>query len=164
MRRPLIFFLCMAFFLVTYQIDALSLEIAQPVSARTPANTAWEKTSIEYLELKRRNWESHGTDVKIYRNGNFEVTADYLGETKNIRSGSLTDKQLDDLVEHIYKSNFFELQNEYNAPFKSEFSWWGYQLSVKTLQQTKSVRFHSENENVPDKLMNLVEFIQQATK
>lgn len=125
---------------------------------------ASKKTKIEFIKLKRRNWENHGADVTINEKGNFKVTALFLGKTKKIREGTLTRKQMDDLSRLIEKSRYYESRNEFKGPFKTEFSWWGYQLTVKTKQWGKSVRFHSEDDTVPEKLKELVEFIMKSTK
>ena len=80
---------------------------------------------LESIELERRNWESHGTDVKIDQNGSFSVTAKYLGRSKIIREGRLSAGQLDMLRRQIEKAGFFDLPREYKAPFKTEYRWWG---------------------------------------
>ncbi len=142
----------------------IGIEVIKSDSIITPIVMAFEKTSLEFIELKRRNWENHGTDVTISSKGNYEITAVYLGKTKKIREGSLTQKQMNGLAQLIETSRYYELQNEYKEPFKTEFSWWGYQLTVKTKQLVRSVRFHSEDNTVPKKLKELVEFIMKSTK
>jgi hypothetical protein len=119
---------------------------------------------FESIELKRRNWENHGTNVDIDQNGSFTVTAEYLGRSKLIREGRLSADQLDMLYGQIEKAGFFNLPNEYKTPFKTGTRWWGYHLTIKTNSASKSVRFHSEDETVPDSLARLLEMILNLTK
>lgn len=116
------------------------------------------------IELKRRNWENHGTDVTIDKSGKYVVTAVFLGKTKKVREGTLTATQMEDLRNSLKDADFFALQDEYKAPFKTSMSWWGYQLKVQINHDSKSVRFHSEDEKVPDSLKNLVQKIMAFTK
>ena len=122
------------------------------------------RPEIESIELKRRNWESHGADYLIDRDGSFTVHAQYLGKSKVVNQGKITPGQLERLHKIIEDINFFGLPAEYKAPFKTEWSWWGYELTVKTSIDSGSVRFHSEDETVPEKLSDLVETIILLTK
>jgi len=119
---------------------------------------------LESIELERRNWESHGTDVKIDQNGSFSVTAKYLGRSKIIREGRLSAGQLDMLRRQIEKARFFDLPREYKAPFKTEYRWWGYELTINADQTSKAVRFHSEDETVPESLNQLLDMIKKLTR
>jgi len=119
---------------------------------------------IESIELKRRNWENHGTNVNIAQDGSFTVTAIYLGRSKIVREGRLQAGQLEMLRRQIEKAGFFNLPGEFKAPFKTKFKWWGYDLTIKADQASKAVRFHSEDETVPESLNQLVEVILNLTK
>jgi hypothetical protein len=119
---------------------------------------------LESIELKRRNWENHGTDVNIDQDGSFTVTAIYLGRSKIVREGRLSASQLDILRRQIEKTGFFNLPSEYKAPFKTNFQWWGYDLTIKADHASKAVRFHSEDETVPESLNQLLEVILNLTK
>ena len=119
---------------------------------------------VESVELKRRNWENHGTNVNIKWDGSFTVTAIYLGRSKLVREGQLSTDQLAMLRRQIEEAGFFNLPSEYIAPFKSELKWWGYDLAIKADQTFKTVRFHSEDETVPQALNQLLELIVKLTK
>jgi hypothetical protein len=116
------------------------------------------------IVLKRRNWENHGTDTTIDRTGKYSLEAVFLGKTKRVREGTLTQAQLEDLTKSVESANFFVLPDEYDAPFKTPRSWWGYELRIQVDDDSKSVRFHSEDEKVPDPLKRLVEKITELTK
>ena len=134
------------------------------VPQATEFQSALKPEVLESIELKRRNWENHGTNVKIDQNGSFTVTAIYLGHSKIIREGRLSAGQLDMLRGQIEKAGFFNLPDEYKTPFKTEFRWWGYDLTIKANHASKSVRFHSEDETVPESLNQLLEMILNLTK
>lgn len=68
-----------------------------------------------------------------------------------------------ELLEAIRAADFFTLKPAYDGPFKTERSWWGFQVIVDIDQQSKSVRFHSEDDSVPAALKALVERIMRAT-
>jgi hypothetical protein len=119
---------------------------------------------IESIELERRNWESHGTDVRIDAKGIFSVDAVYLGKTRRVREGTASRKQMGEIERLIEDSRYYDLQDEFTGPFKTDYAWWGYQLTIKTNRGIKSVRFHSEDETVPEKLRELLEVIMEATK
>jgi hypothetical protein len=120
--------------------------------------------TIESITLQTRNWESHGTDIAIYQDGTYRVTAAFLGETKTIREGKLPSEQLQRLAELVEDAGLFVLPNEYAAPFKTEWRWWGYELAVTTRRGAKTIRFHSEDDSVPPALRRLVDQVMQATK
>jgi hypothetical protein len=120
--------------------------------------------AVIFYELKRRNWESHGTDIRIDHKGHFVVTAVFLGKTRKIREGILSPNELNALIDLSNKIKFSELQDEYKAPFKSRYSWWGYQLTVATRDGKKTIRFHSEDETVPQKLIIFVQRIMKFTR
>ena len=117
----------------------------------------------EFMYLKRRNWENHGTDVRINNDGMFVVTAKFLGESRKVREGILAPYDLESLIKSIENSNFFELKDKYEGPFKTSYRWWGYQLTVKTAQGSKTIRFHSEDETVPEILKKIVQKISVLT-
>jgi len=122
--------------------------------------------SKEFIYLKKRNWENHGTDVRIYNEGMFVVTQESLGKSMKVREGTLSlesPDELDDLMKSIENANLFGLEDEYEGPFKTQYNWWGYQLTVNIDQGSKCVRFHSEDETVPDSLMDIVEKIRDLT-
>ena len=131
--------------------------------AAAPRNTL-KLEVLESIELKRRNWESHGTNVKIDQDGLFTVTAIYLGRSKIVREGRLSAGQLDMLRRQIEKAGFFDLPSEYKAPFKTDYRWWGYELTIKANHASKAVRFHSEDETVPESLNQLLEMVLNLTK
>lgn len=132
---------------------------------QVPASQNLKKiTSFESLVLKRRNWESHGTDVKIEQGGSFTVTAVFLGSSKLVRAGILEKKQIDMLLELINNANIASLPKELKAPFKTKSEWWGYELTLKEGPAINSVRFHSENDSVPESLNRLLETIQSLTQ
>lgn len=171
-KRPIIFTLFISALFITGVLTMACVEGAagikgdklEPKIIHVDISLKSEKASIEFISLERRNWESHGTDVTINKEGIYEVAAVYLGKKEKIREGTLTRKQMNDLAQLIEKSRYYELQNEYKGPFKTEFSWWGYQLTIKTNQWIKSIRFHSEDDTVPKKLKELVEVIMRLTK
>jgi hypothetical protein len=134
---------------------------SEPVPA---SGTLSAKKQNLVIELKRRNWENHGTDVTIDKNGKYVVTAVFLGKTKKVREGNLTPTQMEDLRKFVKDADFFALPDEYKAPFKTSTSWWGYQLRIQINHDSKSVRFHSEDEQVPDSLKSLVQKIMAFTK
>ena len=119
---------------------------------------------IESIELKRRNWENHGTDVRIEEDGTFVVTAEYLGKSKRVRAGAVESHDLEGLVKSLEDADFFALPDEYKAPFKTQWSWWGYQLTIRANRGSKTVRFHSEDETVPESLNRIVEDIMRVTQ
>ena len=122
------------------------------------------RSEIASIELKRRNWESHGADYLINRDGSFTVQARYLGKSKMVNQGKIQSGEMIKLQIMIEDLSFFKLPDEYEAPFKTEWSWWGYELTIKTSIDSGSVRFHSEDENVPEKLSDLVQTIILLTK
>lgn len=165
MLRLFVTALCITSILVIAQAEpTIGFEGIRSDSKITHRVIAFTMPSIEFIGLKRRNWENHGTDMTINSKWHYEITSVSFGKTKKIREGSLTQEQMNDLAQLIETSGFYESQNEYYGPFKTEFSWCGYQLTVKTKQGVKSVKFHSEDNTVPEKLKELVEFLIQSTK
>lgn len=123
-----------------------------------------KEEAIKSIHLKRRNWENNGTDTFIRQDGRFEVYAYAFGESKSIREGLLDRETLGSLASAIRKADFFRLPEEYKAPFKSEVSWWGYELTIESDQGRKTVRYHSEDDQVPDALKNLVKRILELSR
>lgn len=123
-----------------------------------------ESTAGPWLELKRRNWENNGTDTRIESDGSYTVTAIYMRTAREVRKGILPGVEVHELARQIENAQLFEMKDEYSAPFKSEWSWWGYILTVKTSRGTKSIRFHSEDDRVPENLRRIVESIMGMTK
>lgn len=120
--------------------------------------------AIEFVGLKRRNWENHGTDVHISKDGDFIVTAEFLGRSKEARRGTITGKILENFFGFINEKGVLFLENEYKGPFQSETKWWGYELTIKADHHTKIIRFHSEDKTAPRVLFDLVEAIKRLTR
>lgn len=114
--------------------------------------------------LKRRNWENHGTDIHIATDGRYVVTAQFLGHSKKVREGGLSPGQVRRLSTEIHCSHIFSLTDEYRGPFRSEWFWWGYELSIRTEEGSKTIRFHSEDETAPRGLHKIVELVMDLTK
>ncbi len=123
-----------------------------------------DKSDLQNIELERRNWESHGTDVRISSNGEYEVFAFTFGERELLRKGEIKQSEMEELLHLVEKVEADDLHGEYKAPFKSEFSWWGYQLTIRNKQGERVIRFHSENDTVPSVLVELVERVMQSAR
>jgi hypothetical protein len=119
--------------------------------------------AIRAIELRRRNWENHGTDVTIDADGNFVVAVAYLGRHDAINHGRLSPTECHSLRDLIVESDFYSLPDEFEAPFKTDTAWWGYSLKMSRNGETKTVRFHSEDDSVPMGLMALVDEIRLLT-
>ncbi len=115
------------------------------------------------IQLKKRNWENHGTDIVIWPDGRYTVTASFLGRTKMIREGNLHTAQLDKFSNLIKKMDMLQSKKEYSAPFKTTTSWWGYELTVNTKEYCKHIRFHTEDDTVPLALQETVGTILEIT-
>lgn len=142
--------------------ETAKLSMKNPTTAHDIQKT--ESASIDSIMLKRRNWENHGTDIVINKDGSFTVTAEFLGKSKQVRQGTISSQQLTHLITLIDKARPFYLPDEYKGPVKTEYSWWGYELTIQTSKWRKSIRFHSEDDTVPDALRRIVEAVMAATK
>jgi hypothetical protein len=130
----------------------------------TPVNIAQRVDQVESIELARRNWENVGTDTRISSDGRYVVQALLPGgRSKLIRQGELSPMELREIVQSLEDAGFYTLSDEYNAPFRTERSWWGYQLTVVATGRSKTVRFHSEDQGVPTGLKTTVETIMRMT-
>ena len=136
-------------------------EIANTISNSAPCK---DNIVIKSIRLKRRNWENNGTDTIVGQNGDFEVFSYVLGASKKIRAGSLDKSARDNLFIAICEADLFSLRQEYKAPFKSQFSWWGYEITVETSAGTKTVRFHSEDSQIPAVLIQVVRKIMELAQ
>ena len=157
----------------------LLLSIYSPASVRAENNSGCQQETVGFdsriagdkqdmaiksIYLKRRNWENNGTDIFISQDGRFEVYAYALGETKKIREGPLERQAFISLAFDVCKADFFALPDEYKTPFKSQFSWWGYELTIETGKGSKTVRYHSEDNQVPDVLNNIIKQVIELAK
>lgn len=124
----------------------------------------WDRNDLQNIELERRNWESQGTDVRISSDGKYEVFAFTFGERELLREGEVKPSDMEELLHLVGKVEADDLRGEYKAPFKSEFSWWGYQLTIRNKHGERVIRFHSENDAVPSVLVELVERVMQSAR
>ena len=120
--------------------------------------------SIEALLLKRRNWEGHGTDIRLASDGDYVVTAHYLGTSKQVRSGKAPPIQVQGLIDALNAASFCDLPNEYQEPAVIDSSWWGYELTLVTDRDSWSVRFFSEDETVPEPLFRVIQVFSEITR
>ncbi len=123
----------------------------------------FDSTTVKFIELQTRNWEAHGVNVTLDSTGSFVVAAVSLGERKIIRQGRLSAADWAHLVQLLGEANLYALPNQYTGPFKTQFSWWGYQLTLRSDWGVKTIRFHSEDEKVPKDMVHLVNEIQRMT-
>lgn len=144
--------------------------VVRAVPSRTSAlavNQAEEKNQrgevLQLVHLKRRNWENHGTDTTIESDGTYHVNSSSLGKTKSVRNGVMRTVEREDLLRKIIQVGVFDLQQEYSGPTKTPFSWWGYELTIKTNLRSQRIRFHSEDDTVPAGLKDLVDNIINVT-
>lgn len=164
--KPPIFTLGLVLFLCGLALGILPPATADPMGAsialadQTDHEAALDVRSIE---LKRRNWENHGTNTKIAQDHSFVVTAQLPGRSKMVREGKLTKQKFEDLVRSIGDADIFALKDEYEpAPLTLTSSWWGYEVSITTNTEVKTIRFHSEDETVPASLRILIDHIMTA--
>jgi len=106
----------------------------------------------------------NGTDTRIERDGSYTVTAIYMRTAREVRKGIISRAEIHELVRQIDDAQLFAMKDKSSAPFKSEWSWWGYILTVKTERGSKTIRFHSEDDTVPEGLKRIVESIMGMTK
>lgn len=163
-RKPIGAILTVALFaFITCFVSTCSGGTGQTM-AGDKALSAGDNASGPWLELKRRNWESNGTDTRIGSDGSYTVTAVYMRTSREVRKGNLSKADIEELVRQIGDARIHDMQDKYSAPFKSEWSWWGYILTVKTARGAKTIRFHSEDETVPESLKSIVGSIMGMTK
>ena len=115
-----------------------------------------KETAGPWIELKRRNWESNGTDTRIDSDGAYTVAAVHMRTSREVRKGGLRKADTERLARQIEDARLFDMQDKYSGPYKTEWSWWGYVLTVKTARGTKTIRFHSEDDTVPESLRSIV--------
>lgn len=139
-----------------------SAQSAVPAGSQAPRGG--RTTIITSIHLKRRNWESNGTDTDITQDGRFTVYAHALGVTRKVREGSLDQKALDNLVSIISKAEVFRLPDEYKSVPQRQFSWWGFELTVKADARSKTIRYTSDNKDVPQKIRDIVTTVMDLTK
>lgn len=155
--------LCALIALLAYLIAACYQVTGQAGPAMTGSANK-EGGAGPWIELKRRNWENNGTDTQIHSDGSYTVWAVYMRTRKELRKGEIPWTKMGDLARFIEDARIFEMKGQYSAPFKSEWSWWGYVLTVRTERGVKTIRFHSEDETVPENLKRIVESIASLTK
>jgi len=155
---------CAVFALFACLIPACSQGTGQAGHGSAAVMGEKESTAGPWLELKRRNWENNGTDTRIESDGSYTVTAIYMRAAKEVRKGVISPVEIRELAHQVEDAELFDMKDKYSAPFKSEWSWWGYILTVKTARGTKSIRFHSEDDTVPENLKRIVESITKMTK
>jgi hypothetical protein len=120
---------------------------------------------FDTIELLRRNWENHGTDIRISSDGAYTVTAQYLGRSRKVRAGKIPPDRLEAVREDLRAADISNLKSEYEpAPVDMKPAWWGYELTIKSEKQAKTIRFHSEDKSVPESLKLLVENIMALTQ
>jgi len=156
--------LCVIFALFACLIPACFHGTGQAGPGGGAAMSAGESTAGPWLELKRRNWENNGTDTRIERDGSYTVTAIYMRTAREVRKGIISRAEIHELARQIDDAQLFAMKDKSSAPFKSEWSWWGYILTVKTERGSKTIRFHSEDDTVPEGLKRIVESIMGMTK
>lgn len=120
---------------------------------------------FDTIELLRRNWENHGTDIRLSSDGAYTVTAQYLGRSRKVRAGRIPPDRLEAVRMDLRAADVSSLKSEYEpAPDDVKPSWWGYELTIKSGERTKTIRFHSEDKSVPESLKRLVENIMVLTR
>lgn len=120
---------------------------------------------FDTIELFRRNWENHGTDISISSDGAYTVTAQYLGRSRKVRAGRIPPDRLEAVRKDLQVADVSNLKSEYeSAPDDMKPSWWGYELTIKSGERAKTIRFHSEDKSVPGSLKLLVENIMALTQ
>jgi hypothetical protein len=152
------------FALLMGQIAACSPGTGLAVPGGVTGVSGKESAAVPWVELKRRNWENNGTDTQIESDGTYSVSAVYMRTRKEVRTGRISQADLHELTRQIEDARLFELSDKFSAPFKSEWSWWGYVLTVKTERGAKTIRFHSEDDTVPENLKRIVDMIMKKTK
>ncbi len=155
--------LCVVIALLAYLIPACYQATGQSGPAMTGSGHK-EGSTGPWIELKRRNWENNGTDTQIQSDGSYTVWSVYMRTRKELRKGEIPRGKMEDLARFIEDARIFEMKDQYSAPFKSEWSWWGYVLTVKTARGVKTIRFHSEDDTVPESLKRIVAAIGSLTK
>jgi hypothetical protein len=115
--------------------------------------------TIEKIELQRRNWESNGTDRTITKDGSYSLVGVVLGQRKEVLKKELTPSRLNDLHERILAADILSYKDAYGEPPPDTWNWWGIELTITTNQWSKTLRFHSEDDAVPDELKNIVQQI-----
>lgn len=136
--------------------------MGEPTQAQRAAMR--EELEIERIEVMTRNWENHGTDIVIEKDGKYVVSSYAFRRSKKVREGRIARGDLDALLQLIRQADLFALPDEYKAPFKSEYGWWGYQLTVRTPTGVKSIRYHSDDETVPADLKAVVERVRMLAR
>jgi len=162
-KTILVFALCAVFSLLACLIPACFHATGQAGPTLTESDNR-ERDAGPWIELKRRNWENNGTDTQIESDGSYTVSVIYMRTRKELRKGVIPGEKTDDLARLIEGARLFEMKHQYSAPFKSELSWWGYVLTVRTARGTRTIRFHSEDDTVPESLKRIVESIAALTK
>jgi hypothetical protein len=132
-------------------------------SSISSARKVDDGVELRFIELQRRNWESHGINVSIDSTGSFTVAVVYLGATDTIRIGRLTSQEWSDLTRRVTEVDASNLRREYTAPVRSTTRWWGYQLTVARATDIIAVRYHSEDPSVPQTLIDLVDLTLRLT-
>jgi hypothetical protein len=128
------------------------------------ADAAEPDLIIEYIQLQRRNWENNGTDRTISKDGEYVVVGVALGERKEILRKTLTQSELNDLRKQILDADIRSFKDAYDEPSPDTWNWWGIALTVTTNQWTKTIRFHSKDETVPQVLKDIVQRVLVQTK
>lgn len=139
----------------TRQVALLSGSQAPP-DTKAPAITS--------VHLKRRNWENNGTDTEITKDGRFTVWAYVLGDTRKVREGSIDRKAIEKLFSMISSAELSRLPDEYKSTPADKSSWWGFELTVKADGGSKTIRYTSDNQNVPEKLRDIVATIMKLAR
>ena len=139
-------------------------QVVRLLAAKEKEERVGENEVLMKVQLKRRNWENHGTDTLIGFDGDYQVTSISLGKTKMVRGGTVAPEELRQLLHEIIQGDTLDLNQTFNAPAETRASWWGYELTITTNLRSKTMRFHSEDETVPTHLKRIIERIMSLTK
>ncbi len=127
--------------------------------------TVTEINDLEYIEFSSSNWEALGGYIKISSNGTYISYLERGGIIEEEpKTGKIDILQLNELIRLFEGSNFYSLKEEYNGSRKTSRSWTNYRLTIKSDIDSKSIKFHSEDETAPDSLMDIVNTIENLTK
>lgn len=87
-----------------------------------------------------------------------------LGDTRKVREGSIDRKAIEKLFSMISSAELSRLPDEYKSTPADKSSWWGFELTVKADGGSKTIRYTSDNQNVPEKLRDIVATIMKLAR
>jgi hypothetical protein len=113
----------------------------------------------------RRNWEAHGTDTVVERNGTFHVIGHALGRSREVRRGQLTPEDATAIFQSIERIDLTSFAaRRYAPPPHGTSSWWAYEIVWETPCGRADVKFHSQDGSVPSKLRSIADRIRGAAQ